>query len=118
MRYRAWVDVNSRPRPVRSSPSPCWPTGSWPSSRRPKVSGVARRDPHPGHGPGVPPPDVGRGGGRRAPRPHHQGGGQGAVQPRGPFEVEVQGDEYVILRERDIHAVASERIDGGTGLYL
>jgi chaperonin GroES len=34
------------------------------------------------------------------------------------FEVEVQGDEYVILRERDIHAVASERIDGGTGLYL
>jgi chaperonin GroES len=34
------------------------------------------------------------------------------------FEVEVQGDEYVMLRERDIHAVASERIDGGTGLYL
>jgi len=34
------------------------------------------------------------------------------------FEVEVQGDEYVILRERDIHAVASERIDSGTGLYL
>jgi chaperonin GroES len=34
------------------------------------------------------------------------------------FEVEVQGDDYVILRERDIHAVASERIDGGTGLYL
>ena len=34
------------------------------------------------------------------------------------FEVEVHGDEYVILRERDIHAVASERYDGGTGLYL
>jgi len=34
------------------------------------------------------------------------------------FEVEVQGDEYVMLRERDIHAVASERMDGGTGLYL
>ena len=33
-------------------------------------------------------------------------------------EVEVQGDAYLILRERDIHAVASERIDGGTGLYL
>jgi chaperonin GroES len=38
--------------------------------------------------------------------------------PEDRFEVEVQGEEYVILRERDIHAVASERIDGGTGLYL
>jgi chaperonin GroES len=38
--------------------------------------------------------------------------------PDDAFEVEVQGDEYVMLRERDIHAVASERIDGGTGLYL
>jgi chaperonin GroES len=38
--------------------------------------------------------------------------------PEDVFEVEVQGDEYVMLRERDIHAVASERIDGGTGLYL
>ena len=34
------------------------------------------------------------------------------------FEVEIQGEEYLILRERDIHAVASERIEGGTGLYL
>jgi chaperonin GroES len=38
--------------------------------------------------------------------------------PEDRFEVEVQGDEYVILRERDIHAVATDRIDGGTGLYL
>ena len=38
--------------------------------------------------------------------------------PEDRFEVEVHGDEYVILRERDIHAVASTRIDGGTGLYL
>ena len=38
--------------------------------------------------------------------------------PEDRFEVEVQGDEYVILRERDIHAVAATRIDGGTGLYL
>ncbi len=38
--------------------------------------------------------------------------------PEDRFEVEVQGEEYVILRERDIHAMASERIDGGTGLYL
>jgi chaperonin GroES len=38
--------------------------------------------------------------------------------PEDRFEVEVQGEDYVILRERDIHAVASERMDGGTGLYL
>lgn len=38
--------------------------------------------------------------------------------PEDSFEVEVQGEEYLIVRERDIHAVASERIDGGTGLYL
>lgn len=38
--------------------------------------------------------------------------------PEDRFEVEVQGEEYVILRERDVHAVASERNDGGTGLYL
>jgi chaperonin GroES len=38
--------------------------------------------------------------------------------PDDRFEVEVQGDEYVILRERDIHAVAATRIDSGTGLYL
>jgi chaperonin GroES len=38
--------------------------------------------------------------------------------PEDRFEVEVQGDDYLILRERDIHAVASERIDGSTGLYL
>lgn len=38
--------------------------------------------------------------------------------PEDRYEVEVRGDEYLILRERDLHAVASERIDGGTGLYL
>ena len=38
--------------------------------------------------------------------------------PEDRLEVEVQGEEYVILRERDIHAIASERVDGGTGLYL
>ena len=38
--------------------------------------------------------------------------------PEECFEVDVQGDDYLILRERDVHAVASERMDGGTGLYL
>jgi len=38
--------------------------------------------------------------------------------PEDRFEVEVHGDEYLILRERDVHAVATQRIDSGTGLYL
>ena len=45
-------------------------------------------------------------------------GDQVMFNPEDRYEVEVQGDDYLILRERDIHAVASERIDGGTGLYL
>ena len=38
--------------------------------------------------------------------------------PDAGFEVEIRGEEYLILRERDIHAVASTREDGQTGLYL
>ena len=38
--------------------------------------------------------------------------------PEDRYEVEIRGDDFLILRERDIHAVASERIDGSTGLYL
>lgn len=39
--------------------------------------------------------------------------------PEDNYEVEVQGDDYVILRERDVHAVAAERLEeGSTGLYL
>ncbi|WP_344872732.1 co-chaperone GroES [Allokutzneria multivorans] len=34
------------------------------------------------------------------------------------FEVEVQGEAYLVMRERDLHAVASERTEHGTGLYL
>jgi chaperonin GroES len=34
-------------------------------------------------------------------------------------EVEVRGEDFLLLRERDLHAVASERIEEGqTGLYL
>ncbi len=33
--------------------------------------------------------------------------------------VRMRGRDYVLLRERDVHAVAAERLgDGGTGLYL
>ena len=45
-------------------------------------------------------------------------GDQVLFSPEDRYEVEVRGEEYLILRERDIHAVASERIEGGTGLYL
>lgn len=39
--------------------------------------------------------------------------------PEDRAEVEVRGETYILLRERDVHAVASERIDdSGTGLYL
>jgi chaperonin GroES len=34
------------------------------------------------------------------------------------FDVEVQGEMYLVMRERDLHAVASERPEYGTGLYL
>lgn len=38
--------------------------------------------------------------------------------PDSGFEVEIRGEEYLILRERDVHAVASTRDEGQTGLYL
>ena len=39
--------------------------------------------------------------------------------PEDRYEVEVRGVDYIILRERDVHAVASRRLEeGSTGLYL
>lgn len=39
--------------------------------------------------------------------------------PQERAEVELRGGVYVLLRERDVHAVAAERIESGsTGLYL
>lgn len=38
--------------------------------------------------------------------------------PEDKQEVEVHGQDYVILRERDIHALAAKRIEPATGLYL
>jgi len=38
--------------------------------------------------------------------------------PDDRFDVEIAGDEYLLLRERDLHAVASQRNDENTGLYL
>jgi chaperonin GroES len=38
--------------------------------------------------------------------------------PDDQLEVEIQGDMYLVMRERDIHALATERTEHGTGLYL
>ena len=38
--------------------------------------------------------------------------------PEDRFEVEVRNEEYLILRERDISAVASDRNEDAAGLYL
>ncbi|QUQ70154.1 chaperonin GroES [Kutzneria sp. CA-103260] len=38
--------------------------------------------------------------------------------PEDQLEVEVQAQTYTVMRERDIHAVATEETETGTGLYL
>jgi chaperonin GroES len=39
--------------------------------------------------------------------------------PEDKAEVELDGETYVLMRERDIHALAAERVgDDRTGLYL
>jgi chaperonin GroES len=48
-----------------------------------------------------------------------QAGDRVLFDPEDRAEVELQGASYVLLRERDVHAIASRRIDQqGTGLYL
>src|ERR671924_114189 len=31
------------------------------------------------------------------------------------YEAQIRGEDYLLLREREVHAVASEKTDGGTG---
>ena len=46
-------------------------------------------------------------------------GDQVLFNPEDLHEVEVGGETYILLRERDVHAVAAERLEiGSTGLYL
>lgn len=46
-------------------------------------------------------------------------GDQVLFNPEDRYEVEVRGTDYLIMRERDIHAVAAKRLEeGSTGLYL
>lgn len=46
-------------------------------------------------------------------------GDQVLFDPEEKSEVEVHGETYVVMRERDVHAVAADRLgDEATGLYL
>ena len=48
-----------------------------------------------------------------------QEGDRVLFSPEDRHEVEVHGDDFLILRERDVHAIAAPRIEpGSTGLYL
>lgn len=50
---------------------------------------------------------------------HMAAGDRVLYEPEDRSLVEIQGSSYVMLRERDVHAVASEQIDHTeTGLYL
>lgn len=53
---------------------------------------------------------------------HHvrtvQVGDRVLFHPDDQFEVEVQGHTYLVMRERDLQAIANERPEHGTGLYL
>lgn len=46
------------------------------------------------------------------------GGDEVLYLPDDAIEVDIQGESYLIVRERDIHAIGSARQDGSTGLYL
>lgn len=46
-------------------------------------------------------------------------GDQVLFSPEDRFEVEVQGEDFIILRERDLHALAASRVEpNSTGLYI
>jgi chaperonin GroES len=50
-----------------------------------------------------------------------QPGDRVLYDPEDRAEVEVRGVAYLLMRERDVHAVAAERLEGAqdtTGLYL
>ncbi|HEV8572845.1 MAG TPA: co-chaperone GroES [Actinomycetota bacterium] len=45
-------------------------------------------------------------------------GDQVLLLPDSGIEVEIRGEEYLLIREREAHAVASEREEPSGGLYL
>ena len=49
---------------------------------------------------------------------HVKTGDRVLFDPEEQGEVELNGERYVVLRERDVHAIAKEAPERGTGLYL
>lgn len=49
---------------------------------------------------------------------HVKVGDRVMFNPEDQLEVEVHGTTYLVMRERDLHAVATELTEQGTGLYL
>ncbi|MCS7480766.1 GroES family chaperonin [Umezawaea endophytica] len=49
---------------------------------------------------------------------HVKVGDRVLFNPDDQLEVEVHGQTYLVMRERDVHATATEQTDQGTGLYL
>ena len=48
-----------------------------------------------------------------------QAGDRVLFDPDEKAEVDINGEGYILMRERDVHAVAADRVeDGETGLYL
>jgi chaperonin GroES len=48
-----------------------------------------------------------------------QAGDRVLFDPDEKAEVDINGEGYILMRERDVHAVAADRVDDGeTGLYL
>lgn len=49
---------------------------------------------------------------------HVKVGSRVLFNPEDQMEVEIHAESHLVIRERDIHAVASEQTEHGTGLYL
>ncbi|HUQ57539.1 co-chaperone GroES [Lentzea sp.] len=49
---------------------------------------------------------------------HVKVGDRVMFNPEDQLEVEVHGTTYLVMKERDLHAVATELTEHGTGLYL
>jgi chaperonin GroES len=47
-----------------------------------------------------------------------EAGDEVLLLPDTGIEVEIRGEEYLLVREREVHAVASDSGDPKTGLYL
>ncbi len=87
---------------------------------RGRRAALLRRHRHPRHRRhGRAPARLGPGRRGRPARPLVEVGDRVLFDPDDKAEVEVHGEIYVVMRERDVHAVAADRLaDESAGLYL